>query len=85
VFLYGTPSDEVCQIIILLVSLLCLLSVQSAMVQALQKQSRIFNQLRWGEGPARVLLETSEGEIEIETAPFDLMPHTINYFLTMVS
>ena len=54
------------------------------MVQAIQKQHRIFNELRWGKGPARVVFETAEGEIEIETAPFDLMPHAIQYFLTLV-
>lgn len=32
-------------------------SVQNAMVQALQKQNRILNYLRYGEGPVRILLE----------------------------
>lgn len=56
----------------------------------MQKQNRIFNHLRWGEGPARVVLEMAaregqeKAEIELETAPFDMMPHAIHYFLTLI-
>lgn len=63
------------------------------LVQALRKQNLFFNHLRWGEGPARVVLEMGgmEGEeereveeVELELAPFDLMPHVTHWFLTMV-
>ncbi len=60
---------------------------QDAIVQAVKHQNQIFNRLRWGEGPARVVLEMAHPEhteIELETAPFALMPHAIHYFLTLI-
>lgn len=62
------------------------------LVQTLQKQNLFFNHLRWGEGPARVVFEMGglQGEdereveeVELELAPFDLMPHVTHWFLTM--
>jgi len=63
------------------------------LVQALRKQNLFFNHLRWGEGPARVVLEMGGlggeeerevEEVELEMAPFELMPHVTHWFLTMV-
>lgn len=65
----------------------------NTLVQTLQKQNLFFNHLRWGEGPPRVVFEM-EGlpgeeereveEVELELAPFELMPHVTHWFLTMV-
>lgn len=49
----------------------------STIIQNLQEQNLLFNHLRWGAGPARVVMEMGEGdeaeEIELELAPFELM------------
>lgn len=39
---------------------------------------------RYGNGPARIRMETSKGTIVIETAPFDVLPVTVWYFLEKV-
>lgn len=68
---------------------------KNALIQALQKQNLFFSHLRWGKGPARVVLELGglKGEeaqhekadvIELEMAPFELLPHVTHWFLTMV-
>ncbi|KAM3575636.1 hypothetical protein VYU27_002505 [Nannochloropsis oceanica] len=66
---------------------------KNQLVQALRKQNLFFNHLRWGKGPTRVVLEMravkgdderAVEEVELEMAPFDVMPHVIHWFLTMV-
>jgi hypothetical protein len=57
---------------------------QSNLIQSLQKQTRVFNYLRWGEGPIRVRFELEEGDLLVETAPLDVMPHATHWFLTLV-
>lgn len=60
---------------------------QDAVIQAVRQQNAVFNHLRWGQGPARIVLEMAAPEgaaIELETAPFDMMPHAIHYFLTLI-
>lgn len=50
---------------------------ENTLIEALQRQNLLFNHLRWGAGPARVVMEMGEGdeaeEIELELAPFELM------------
>ena len=40
--------------------------------------------LQYGSDPIRVLIETKFGDITLEMAPTESMPHTIRYFLTLV-
>jgi len=40
--------------------------------------------LQYGAAPIRVLIETKFGDITLEMAPTESMPHTIRYFLTLV-
>ena len=39
---------------------------------------------RWGDGPVRVRVDTSEGAMVIETAPFHVMPVTLDFWLSLV-
>jgi len=65
---------------------------ENQLIQSLRDQNLLFNHLRWGEGPVRVLLELggSPGtveeaeEVEFELAPFELLPHVTHWFLTLV-
>lgn len=51
----------------------------------LKNQTSLLLQMKYGSGPAKIKMETSEGDIVIETAPFDLLPISIWYFLERVS
>lgn len=50
---------------------------ENTLIEALQRQNLLFDHLRWGAGPARVVMEMGKGEeaeeIELELAPFELM------------
>merc|ERR1711918_37504 len=49
----------------------------------LQKLNRDYNEFHWGTKEVYVEFETSYGNFIIQMAPFDLMPHVTNWFLSL--